>query len=408
MSGLDTTEASGILKEFYLPAVREQLNNKCQLLAQLEKNTEDCEGEEAVMSLHVSRTGSIGARAEGGTLPTYSNQEYTKARFPLRTQTGRIKVSVQAIKALKSNRAAFERAVDSEMKRIKNDLARDVNRQAFGTSDGKIATCGTTTASTTVTLATTTTAVQMRQFYVNQLVDIGTIAEIEAQSAGTNQIGARVTGVDASARTITVAAAVTTDSNDFVFVAGAGGNGDEQKELTGLQTIVDSSGTLFSVNPSTYPAWASYEDVPGTDRTPAESVFEEAMDETEIASGEEIDIWFTTHGVRRGFAAQLTALKRFTNTVDLKGGYKGLEVAAGSKSAAMAVDRDCPAKTAFGLNSAHLIEFVEQDWEWMDEDGAILNRVQNELAYEATIYKIHELGTDMRSAHAKVGALTEA
>ena len=61
---LDKTTASGVLKEFYLPTVHDQLVNKNEYLAQLEKNDQDVEGTEAVLSLHVGRNQGIGARKE--------------------------------------------------------------------------------------------------------------------------------------------------------------------------------------------------------------------------------------------------------------------------------------------------------------------------------------------------------
>src|SRR5687768_11183743 len=126
MAGLDLTEASGILKDVYLPVVREQINNKVMLLNQIEKNTEDVEGKEAKLSLHVSRNSGVGARLEGATLPTAGNQGYKKQTVPLRTQTGRFQVTVQAIESMRTNKGAFERAVESEMKRLVNDEKRNV------------------------------------------------------------------------------------------------------------------------------------------------------------------------------------------------------------------------------------------------------------------------------------------
>lgn len=406
MAGLDLTQASGILKDVYLPVVREQINNKVMLLNQIEKNTEDVEGKEAKLSLHVSRNSGVGARLEGGTLPTAGNQGYVKETVPLRTQTGRFQITVQAIEAMRSNRGAFERAVESEMKRLVNDEKRNVNRQLFGTSDGVIASATTSTTTTTINLASTTTAVQLRQLEVGMMIDIGTVAEAEAGTGGP-AYAVQITAVDSTNKTITVSgSAISTDANDKIMVAGSGGDGNEQAELTGLQTIVDSTGTLFNVNPTTYPVWSSYESA--VSGAPTESVLEVAHDEVDIRSGEEINLWVVTHGIRRGHAAFLTTQKRFTNTLDLKGGFKALEVAAGGRSAAMIVDRDCPSATAFGLNTDRLFKHEQTDWEFMDEDGEILSRVPNKLAYEGTIYSIFELTTDKRNAHAKLTSVTES
>ncbi len=57
---LDFSAASAALKEDYQPAIREQLNQNIMLLAQVDTNTADVEGEEAVLSLHTGRNSGFG------------------------------------------------------------------------------------------------------------------------------------------------------------------------------------------------------------------------------------------------------------------------------------------------------------------------------------------------------------
>lgn len=409
---LDTTAADGILKEFYLPAVREQINNAIPFLTQINKNTEDVEGEEGILSLHVTRNAGIGARAEGGTLPTAGAQGYVKARVPFRTQTGRIKVTIQAIKALASNRSSFERAVDSEMKRIVNDLKRDVNRQLWGTSDGVIASCSTTTSTTTVNLASTTTDTQLRQLEVGMVVDVVTFSSGTATAVSSGS-GLTISAVDTANKTITVSAAISCGTSDRVVRSGSGGGPTTtQKELTGMQTIVDSSGTLFSVDPTSYPSWKSTETA--VSGLPTAQVFEKAIDDVNIAGGSDLDQFWTTHGVTRQFAATEQAAKRYVNTVDVKAGYKGIEVSSGGQSAVLMRDRDVPddaaagaSGLAFGVDTAHFQKFEWCDWEWLEDPG-ILRQVTDQLAYEATIYSMFELATDKRNAAVKLSGLTAA
>ncbi len=94
-----TTTLDKALKEYYLPPAREQLNNENMMLAQIERTTQHVEGREAVLSLHVGRNSGIGARAEGGELPTAGNQQYIDARVGLAYNYLRIRVSGQAMKA---------------------------------------------------------------------------------------------------------------------------------------------------------------------------------------------------------------------------------------------------------------------------------------------------------------------
>jgi hypothetical protein len=132
------------------------------------------------------------------------------------------------------------------------------------------------------------------------------------------------------------------------------------------------------------------------------------MDEANIASGESSWMIVTSHGVARNYAAQLTAQKRFNDTVDLKGGFKGLTVSTALGEATLTTDRDTPNQTAFGLSTSHLIEFEASDWEFMDEDGAVLSRDPGFDAYVATLFRYHEVATDMRNSHFVIVDLAEA
>lgn len=408
MAGATLTTADSALKEDYQPAIRETLNNKVFILSQIEKNSKDVEGRRAVLSLHVSRNSGVGARAELGTLPSAGAQGYAEERVNMRYNYGRIQISGPVIKAMKSNTGSFTRAVDSETKGVTNDLKRDVNRQIFGTSNGVIAQAASANADTDITL-TTPTNVQLRQLEVGMRIDVGTVANPTLRASNI-----LITAVNTSTGVVTTTGTLSgsTTTTDFLFRSGAGGATASQKELTGLQSIVDSTGSLFNVDPSTYPSWASTENSnSGTNRTPTETLFAKVADDASILAGDAtIDLWVTTPGVQRSLAASLLSQKRFNDTVALKAGYSGIAIntAGSSTPSALTWDRDCPANMAFGLSTDHLMQHQESEWEFMDDDGAVLSRVSGVDAYEAILYKYHELTTDHRAAHAKIVDLTES
>lgn len=74
----------------------------------------------------------------------------------------------------------------------------------------------------------------------------------------------------------------------------------------------------------------------------------------------------------------------------------------------MIADKDCPAKKAFFLDEESLKFFRLSDWDWMQEDGAVLNRVTNKDAYEATMYLYSELGCSSRNSNVMLSDITEA
>lgn len=400
---LTLSTADSALKEDYQPAIREQLNNSVMFLQQIERNTKDVVGRRAVLSLHVRRNSGVGARGEGGALPAAGSQRYAEERVSLRYNYGHIEITGPTIRAMRSDEGAFIRALDSETEGVTNDLRRDVNRQLFGTSDGVIVEVGAGSSTTSIVFATTATAVQKRQIEVGMLIDVGTSSPFT--SVGTQR---EVTAVSSSAITVTPAFAGAPASGDKVVRSGSGGSSTLQKELTGLQTIVAASGSLFNVDPSTEPAWAAYHDDAAADRLFTEQLAAKTIHNVSINGGVDFNLIMTSDGVTRSFSAQLSAMKRSVNTLDLKGGYKALAVTAGGNEVPLTWDRDAPSKTALCLTTSHLFQHEASDWEWMDEDGAVLSRVSGRDAYEAILFKYHELTTDKRNAHGLVTDLIEA
>ena len=269
---LDFTAADSALKEDYQPAIREQLNNSIMLLAQVEQNTSDVEGSEAVLSLHTGRNTGVGARAESGTLPSAGSQAYSTARIPVKFNYGRIQVTGPIIEGMKSNRGSFTRAIDSESKGIVADLKRDVNRQLHTPNSGVIGTV-VSVSTNTVTFAT---EAEVRRQEVGQTFDFYD-GDFAVEAGGVYTVASR----DIAAKTVTYSTLnAAVDADDWVVRAGVTMGGaaitskateDATQEIHGLEDIVsDASGTagtsdgqapvwLHGISGTASPIWQSYE-----------------------------------------------------------------------------------------------------------------------------------------------------
>lgn len=408
MAGMSLANSSDIMREMVLPAAREQLNNSTPTIAMIERNTERVDGDEVVVQLHVGRNTGIGMRKEGDTIPAPGSQSYKKMRVPMRTLVGRGSVTVHAMKAVRGGAALDGPPGVTEMERLTDDIARDTSRQYWGTSDGRLATCAANaTATNTILLDTTTPKSQKRQFFIGMRVDIGTLDD-PVEAASNRTITAVNTGATPS---ITVSGgAFPTTTSHYVFRQGNGGSGVNQREYTSIPSIVASTGSIYGIDPATYQYWASTYNTDGSNRTPTDAIFGAAIDEVDIASGSEVDAIFVGHGVKRAYAATLTALKRFTDaSVDLKGGYKGLSVAAGNSDIVLIADRDVPDNKAYGIDFDHIFRAEWSDGlEYLDEDGAVWSRIPDQLGYEFVVFNISELYTDKRAAHFVIDKLSEA
>jgi hypothetical protein len=399
---LTLTTADSALKELYLPKLRLQLNDELSpTLTQLERSSENVEGRRVVLSVHYGRNVGVGSKAEGAALPVAGNQLYTEERVGLKYHYGRIQLNGPVIRAMKSDKGSFVRAIEGEVSRIVVDLKQVIGRQVFNTAIQELARCGTTSAATEIILHSSTTATQMRSFQVGMLIDCGTSA---SPTADLSAVAITAINTTAGSYSVTTATAITTDASDYITMAGASGN-----ELTGLQQIVAASGTLHNIALATYAGWKSYVDTnSGTNRTLTDNILMKALDNVFIDSGEAVDLAVTSYGVCRAYSAQLTSQKRFVNSQELKGGHQGISVSSGSQTIGLMADRFAPENNIFLLNTKHIKFHQAADWEFMQEDGAVLDRVTGYDAYEAVLFTYRELMTDRRNAHGLIQDITEA
>lgn len=427
--GLTLEAADAVLKDDYHGPTKELLNNSNVLAAQLERNTEDFVGRRWVRTLHVGRNHGVGARAEMGTLPTAGNQQYENTYGGVRSVYARIQLSGQTIEAMKNSKGAFIRALDSEMKGATADAMKDVNRQYWGTSDGVIATAASNSG-TTITITGGADARQdwLRHLEEGFLIEIRDVSASNALLSPAGGLGVRSVDYDTGEIVIenpdgTNAAAVAVAAGDLICRYGAygvndnsGNPGDGQIEITGLQTIVDDTSVLHTLDPADVPRWASqvYSNG-GTGRAISENLLMEVMMRGETRSGGVVDLIIGNGGVYRSYANLLTSLKRFTNTVELKGGYSGIEVASprtgpGGKSSttAFAWDPDAPDGSLYGIDFDGLDVAMLLDWEWMDKHGAVLVQVGDTDAYSATLKTYRDLVATNRQAHWVIKDITES
>ena len=417
-ASLSTVDA--ILKDDYKDYI-DQLNQATFLLSQIETRRDTVQGRIARHALHLGRSSGVGARAENATLPTAGNQAYATVPVPVRYVYGRIQLSGPTIRQAVTDRGAFVDALDAEMQGIRKDAMKDVNRQLWGTSNGVIAQCGTTTAATTVVLASTTGSTALRNLFFDggMSVDIGTVA-----SPTTVASARTISSVDETNKTIAISGAVvTTSSSHFVFRAGAGGAssntgapGDGQIELTGMQTIVDDSSVLHTINPSSQAKWKAYvSSNSGTNRAVTETLITGAIMKSLISSGKKPTLLISAEGVHMSVANLFLSLKRNMEQTQLKGGYSGIQYYSPSVSGqgdegptVLYADFDCPNNRLYGLNPESMVYHqVGEGWNFMDLDGAVMNRVSSTDAYEATLTCYAELACKQRNANFVIKDLTE-
>lgn len=384
-----------ILKNQYLGPIREQLNNDIIILKRLEKDDESVVGTNFTIPLHIGRNEGIGSTADGGDLPAAGAQSYKACIVPMRYVYGRIQLTGPTMKATRSNEGAFVRALESEMKGLARDMKSDLNRQIFGDGSGILATCGVTANAALVVVDSTA------KLRVGMVVDIIVKAD---GSTGTGAANRAITAIN-SATTFTVSgAAITTDATYSVYR-----HGSRNMEMMGLAGIISDAdpipGPLQTLPVATYPIWkANILANGGTKRAISESLMQTALDTTEQAGSGKTTAIFTTYGVRRAYQALMNTMKQYVNETEFKGGFKALNY----NGLPLIPDKDCRSGEMNFIDEDSLKFYRLSDFDWMNEDGAVLSRVQGKDAYEATLFIYSELGCSARNANTLLKDITEA
>jgi hypothetical protein len=400
--GATLTTATNILKEIYEPRIREQLQNHLKTSKRIEQTSEgvtsEVGGKYVVFPIHVKRNHGIGARLEMEELPTARNQGYARAQVSLAYEYGAVRLSGQSMELAQSNFQAFASVLDEEVNGIQRDLAKDFNRQIYGTSVGVLGVV--TGANTTVTVPMTNT----------QYMEVGMVVDIYDATGTTNKTGASSpTGaviVDVTKDTsieLDVAPGTATANTDIVVR-----HGSLNREIIGLEQIVDDSTSLFGIDPSTEPVWKSVmNDNAGVNRALSESLMITMVDDIYTNGGNTTAI-FTTLGVRRSYFNLLVQQRRYCDTKDFEGGFKGLAFTTDNGEIPLISDVDCQPNRMYFLNEKEMKIYRESDWSFMDRDGSKWQRVIGYDAYDATLYKYCQLGTHRRNSHGLLDDITES
>lgn len=389
-----------ILKEVYEPQIREQLEDSTVALKRIEKSSEGIEskvgGRYVTFSIKTRRNAGIGARAEGEALPIPGQQGFASARIPLKYLYGGIQLNGQVFELADSNWQALSSALDEEIQGLKDDLAKDQNRQVYGTQVGTLAVI-TADGVNTVTVSDT---MYLQLGMQIDIVDGTTLANATPTVKASNR---QITAINTTTGVVTYSGADATAVANDVLVR----TGSAQREWTGFTSIFANTGTLYNVDPNVEPVWKAVVDSnAGVNRALSEGLMITLADNIRAQGGKTTAI-FTNLGVRRSYYNLLSQQRQFVNTQKYEGGFTGLGFVTDNGEIPVVVDLDAPKNKMFFVNEKEITLYREKDWSWMDRDGSMWQRVIGYDAYEARMYQYSEIGCHRRNSQGLLSDITE-
>lgn len=448
IGGIDLTKFAVVLKDFYLPAINTHLNNSNYLRTQIATDTESVSGKIAIMLNHIGGTSGIGDRKDAGKLPPPGQQLYKRTEVPMKYSYGRIQFTGPSQAASRDLDGAWLQALDSEMKGIMDDLAREQNRKLAGNGYGCLARWRTTESATSYTVSKkyigdTTGTGYGSAFGAKYFRRIRNATPVVCTFAGgvctvavvdTTDINVSAIAKSKDYDTITVTDPDVTEADGTFYVRlgnFAGGEdaptldsgsdvGYGRVEPMGIDGIVndvnvdqlafyDGAGNrgfvtpdpLQAVDATTNDWWKSVMFDHPNGRFAGQRALDldemqEMVDTIDDNVGKTDLSIITSKPIVRAYVQLLEARRRIVNEMKLDGGYMGISF----NGIPVVGDRDAVDGRMYFLTLSDIVRYsMAPGFNWMDKDGSIFQRVLDRDAYEATLFSYYEVGTKRRLSH---------
>jgi hypothetical protein len=403
----DRTVFDAALKDLYLEPIREIINRATVLLMHVKKKKNvQVSGKQYIIPLITQRHAGIvtrsGATKLANRLPTAHAQKYDRATYNIKYHYGRIEVDGPSMRASKNNQGAFINSLDAEIKGLTNSLPQEFNRQLHGDGTNLLAQPTVSGSSTNVMVVSST-----KFLHPDQKITILANADGTVVAGGsTNDL--RVSSIT-NATTIVLSAATSwTHTTDGVYpesydttATSYGG------AMNGLANLINTTGTVGGINRATAgnEFWkANILANGGTARAVTMGLLQQAILTAETAryGGKrptmaicDADMWATVGNL-------WVVDKRFRGeAMTLDGGFQALSISG----VPLVFDKDATAGEINFWNDEHFFFLSQTEPQWMEEDGAILNRVTDYDSYEAVLVCDKEWATDLPSCGVRLDDL---
>lgn len=416
----DTTTSGfdAVLKDVYQSGVRAQLNEKTRLLdifTKGEVSQYEWEGRQLVLAIRKSRNAGIKATAEGGLLPTAGKQGYANLKVPMRFLEGRIELTTQLMKAARSDKGSFARAMDTEQKGLVDDISRLRNRVLgyFGQGTLGVISAGANSATQTIkdpgNIVGTTN--------VLRFLKVGQVLAFTDPTGVTIRGIQTILSIDVANSQITVDVAVNTTTGDLISLGVNSGSTNESSfglEPMGLAGIVDSTtyvSSLFNIDRSQAANSFFRSTVMSSVGAISEDIIQRGIDNAEEVSGEVITDFLAHVSVRREILKLTQADRRYAGSSSPQNFDPGTKAGVFKTDLTfnglpIRVDKDLPYGIMFGVNRDHLFWVPETEGEWADEDGNVLFRVSNKDNYEARYRLFENYFSDKGNSHVRFDGIS--
>lgn len=423
MAGFDLSAASNILKEVYLPPVREVLNNATPLLKYVEKEIQEIPGGgDFIIPLHTGRNDAAGdGRGEDATLPTAGKQSFARTTTAPKYLYSRLRVTGPVIAATKNNKGAFLKALESEMKYLMQDTKRSFNRQLHSDGTDPIGFYVSGAGSTTVVVDD---GLGNRFDHFNKTTTVDLIdASASFVTLGTTGLTATRGSLTTGGRTITMSAAISGSAADGDFFVKSGTFGKQMMGIAGIISDADPNSTIYAtglqgLTVASEPDWAAqvvYADGGSSELTSSTSrvdisfeVLQDLLTAISVNSDydeSDVNLLLTSPGMKNQYVRLARNERVFFNNMTLDGGFKAVSY----NGKPIVWDPQSKRNRIYAIVTETLMLARLADLDWIEVGGDVLYRISggDVDAVGATLFVYQELAAKVRNANGVILNLNE-
>lgn len=427
-----------VLRNHYLPEVADGLNHDYVTLSRAEQwqTTDFVQGKNVQHPIHTGRnptgTGAVGYSSTGarGKLPTPKAQQYNEYQYPVRHHYARILFDGISDDASATDIDSWLRARESEIEGIRDDLSRQENRMIHNDGSGILAVC-VNPGATSATLAINNqipSASSRPDFTPTQFIQVGgRYALVNLSSLPATTVTDVLDVTAKTTTTITYTAISAPAAGTYAIVtANEGSPGSPpgiqstgmHREPVGLQAICSDqnlaatyfeaalNGTFQGLTVTNNPFnQATISSNGGVLRALTEALLQGMWSAQEKRFQAKITAIIGSFGVRDSFADLLLTYRRQVNKMSLQGGFDTVEY----NGVPFIADRDAYSNGLMLLDETDLRQHCmgSKQYRFIDDDGSIYHRLQDEHAFQAALYRRWTHGVFNRGRQAQITDIAE-
>ena len=405
-TGQQKADLEAVLKEVYEPQVQELINRENALLDELSSTDRGVNkvGKHAVVGLEIADNVSAAPRGEYELLPEPGKQEYERSLIKLTNQYSSGALTGVAEAHSDDEKQSLVEILGRTVRGVTAGAQRSVNRQAWLSTDGAIATIAAVEGAGTGDDPFVVT-VDEKQVFLGKWISRNERIQFGSVSGGsaTVQNGvAKVVSVDRASSqitAITVSGTNTPDEGDSIFVEGSANN-----SLAGLSQIISNTDDTFqNVDPNDVPEWkAVRKDSEGEIKV---DLLNQLGNEIQFESGSRPELYLTTFPIQTALYDELFDQVRFANPESLKKSLNSVILPDGRKLRAV---NEAKRGSVYAINPQDIQIYHTGDWNFLTQGDSRLMRFDRRDAVELVLRRYMQVGVRKRHSHGELYGIDES